>query len=126
MMLRGEHVRRDVVSYFGFEHGEHRCVTLDAAREQCGEWVDVTCQNHLLQLLPEVVACDDEDAQIAARARDTSISGQDHSALAAGLSDQTAPCQLRAVDGILPEQAEPSREATEHLVYGKSVSDHPR
>jgi len=124
LLLRREHVRWDLVGHLRFEHGDDWCVTHGASGEECGEWINLTCENHLPKLLAEVVAGDDEDAQIANRAHDTLISGQDYSALAAGLSDQAAPCQLRAVDGILPDQAEPSGEATQHLVYGKSVSDH--
>jgi len=84
----------------------------------------MTYEKHLPQLLTEVIAGDDEDAQIASRAHHTSISGQDDSALAAGLSDQAAPRQLRAVNGILPDQAEPCSEATKHLVYSEAVGDH--
>ncbi len=78
----------------------------------------------LTQLLTEVVAGDEDDGEPSGRPGHAVISGQDRSVLGTSVSYQAASAEVRTVRGILPDQPQPRREATEHRVYSEPGTTH--
>ncbi|MBP1688835.1 MAG: hypothetical protein H6Q33_4978 [Deltaproteobacteria bacterium] len=124
--LGGINVRWYTIGNLFPRHWDHGVITARTPGEQAIQWVDGVCRKDLSQLLAEMIAGDEQQRDIGMLPRQAPVPRQDDATLRAGVAHEGAAGQVRAVGGILTEDAQPTGETAEHFVDGKAVDHHVR
>jgi hypothetical protein len=122
--LRRQHVGRNPCCRFFLGDWGYRYVAAYAARERTSGGSQIEQLHDLLELLAKVVAADEDDGDGRWSAQEAAITRQDDTSFGPSVAQERAPAEMCAVRRILPDQAQPCGQPTEHSVYGKSQRIH--
>lgn len=83
------------------------------------ERVQLQGVDHLLQLASKVVTLEEDDGRVRGVPQPT-IAGQNHASLSACVPNEGSSGELRAVQGVETDQAQPGGQMAKHPIDGKA------
>jgi len=114
--LRREHERRHAAFCRGGVDLLDEVVAVGATREETRPGIDAELDDHLAELIAEAVIADEDELRQAAIAKPAAVASENDAPVATGGLGEAPPREVRAVEHVAAERAEPSGEAPEHLV----------
>jgi hypothetical protein len=126
MVLRRMYVGGDGPGGRGPVHGCQRHVAACAPAATLGVGIQCEGRDHLLQLLAEGIAANEERGRHILAAQKMRTSRQQDATFRPCVTQQRRTPQVRAVGGILTDDPQPRRQAAKHPVDGEAVHCHEK